>query len=158
MTTCYFLQIKIGITVHLIYNKSNFSFSSKKKKKQDLTSPLKFEIRLSPLLIFPKKIDRERERGASHDREPPPPFSCRGFCSRFSYVSGPRRHLDPEFQVPQEHRCRRKVSLHHPFDLLLSFPSSSSSSSIDPFGKKARGAKKKLNRGPRWIRGGERSV
>lgn len=32
MTTCCFLQIKIAITVHLIYNKSNFSFSSKKKK------------------------------------------------------------------------------------------------------------------------------
>lgn len=111
MTTCYFLQIKIGITVHLIYNKSNFSFSSKKKKKQDLTSPLKFEIRLSPLLIFPKKIDREREREEQATIANLLPFSCRGFCSRFSYVSGPRRHLDPEFQVPQEHRCTEEKYL-----------------------------------------------
>lgn len=111
MTTCYFLQIKIAITVHLIYNKSNFSFSSKKRHSQDLTSPLKFEIRLSPLLIFPKKIDREREREEQATIANLLPFSCRGFCSRFSYVSGPRRHLDPEFQVPQEHRCTEEKYL-----------------------------------------------
>lgn len=158
MTTCYFLQIKIAITVHLIYNKSNFSFSSKKRHSQDLTSPLKFEIRLSPLLIFPKKIDRERERGASHDREPPPLFLPRLLLQVFLRKRSAQASRSGIPSPPRASLHRRKVSLHHPFDLLLSFPSSSSSSSIDPFGKKARGAKKKLNRGPRWIRGGERSV
>lgn len=111
MTTCYFLQIKIAITVHLIYNKSNFSFSSKEKKTLTRLN-ITLKIRDSSLSTSHlSQEDREREREEQATIANLLPFSCRGFCSRFSYVSGPRRHLDPEFQVPQEHRCTEEKYL-----------------------------------------------